>query len=94
MKTATVEIAVLKSTVYCDLRTLMSTQAKAHDNPVQTVSVMTTTYHAAVTESFTTVKSTKRGMTGPCRKRTMTQVSSRALRDLSESFQCVLLLPI
>ena len=72
----------------------MSTQAKAHDNPVQTVSVMTTTYHAAVTELFTTVKSTKRGMTGPCRKRTMTQVSSRALRDLSESFQCVLLLPI
>ena len=94
MKTATVEIAVLKSTVYCDLRTMMSIQVMTHDNPLQTVSVMTTSYHAAVTEPITTVKSTKLGMTGPCRKRTMTQVSSRAPRDLSESVHCVLLLPM
>ena len=71
----------------------MSTQAKAHDNPLQTVSVTTTTNNAAVTESFTTVKSTKRGMTGPSRKRTMTQESSRAPRDLYDSVQCVLPLP-
>ena len=47
MKTATVVIAGQKSTVYCDLRIMLSIQAKAHDNPLKTVSVMTTTYHAA-----------------------------------------------
>ena len=71
----------------------MSIQVKTHVNPLQTVSVTTTTNHAAVTEPVITVKSTKRGMTGPSRKRAMTQVSSRAPRDLPESFQCVLLLP-
>ena len=71
----------------------MSTQAKAHDNPLQTVSVTTTTNHAAVTEPIITVKSTKLGMTGPCRKRTITQESSRAPRDLYDSVQCMLSLP-
>ena len=71
----------------------MSTQAKAHDNPLQTVSVTTTTNHPAVTEPVITVKSTKRGMTGPSRKRTMTQESSRAPRDMYDSVKCVLPLP-
>ena len=55
METATEEIDMLKSTVEAqsivcdDLRSIMSTQIKAHDNLLETVSVMADIHHAAET---------------------------------------------
>ena len=81
---------MLKSTVEAqsiacdDLRSMMSTQVKAHDNLLETVSVMAGIHHAAETAPATTVRSTKRGMTGASRKRAVTEagVSTRTAHDL------------
>ena len=90
METATEEIAMLKSTVEAqsiaceDLRSMMSTQVKAHDNLLETVSVLAGIHHAAETAPAITVRSTKRGMNGASRKCTVTGdgVTSRTAHDL------------
>ena len=63
------------------LRSMMSTQVKALDNLLETVSVMAATHHAAVTEPVINVSSTKRGMSGASRKHTVTgdRMSSKSL---------------
>ena len=90
METATEEIAKLKLTlearsIACeDMRSMMSTQVKAHDNLLETVSVITDSHHAAETAPAITVRSTKRGVTGASRKRAVTGngVSTRTTHDL------------
>ena len=70
---------------------MMSTQVKAHDNLLETVSVMADIHHAAETAPVITVRSTKRDMTGASRKRAVTGDGCQTGHHMI--CHCMLLLP-